>query len=332
MQLSILCAQFVPGLKLVDSYRDAKSVPYGNLLIDFLPRTDDRLRFCTNTWTISSKFYIKDWTKKSKILDDDHTKSLYTPSDPIIFPQMQKSFPSVLSKRLYQVLVRMYSKSVQRKTAKPKKTSRYKTSKRCSLALSTENLRKLKKRNSGIWKRVTTQKKSILLWLSTICLDMEQFLLVPASVYNKSLNTQSVRKPKLPNYQPSQNSTYQINSSKTEKNKRLFAKADSLVDKNLSCRINKLSSSHTLELDGVENGVLLSHFVQQLRHKNADVPAIYFTLLDSAVISPTPVRNQIAKGKKRGSWVAFKKWTSDAAKIVHAEWCCLWLCAQFSEN
>ena len=243
---------------------------------------------------------------------------------------MQNSFPSDFSKRLFQVLVRMYSKSVQRKTAKLKKTSRYKISKWCSLALSKENHWEAKKRSSGIWKRVTTQKKSILLRLLTICLDMEQFVLIPASVYNKSLNTQSVRKPKLPKYQPSQNSTYQINSSKTEKNKRLFAKADSFVDKNLSCRINKLSSSHTLELDSLENEVLLSHFVQQLRHKNADVPVIYFTLLDSAVISPTPVWNQIAKAKKRGSWAAFKQWTSDAAKIVHAEWCCLWLCAQFS--
>ena len=37
---------------------------------------------------------------------------------------------------------------------------------------------------------------------STICLDMKQFVLVPASVYNKSLNTQLVTKQEIPKYQP----------------------------------------------------------------------------------------------------------------------------------
>ena len=37
-------------------------------------------------------------------LDDEHTKSLDLPSVPIIFPQMQKSLPSVLPKILYPFL------------------------------------------------------------------------------------------------------------------------------------------------------------------------------------------------------------------------------------
>ena len=36
---------------------------------------------------------------------------------------------------------------------------------------------------------------------------MDQFVLIPASVYNKSLITQSVTKQELPKYQPSQNPT-----------------------------------------------------------------------------------------------------------------------------
>ena len=43
---------------------------------------------------------------------------------------------------------------------------------------------------------------------------MDQFVLVPASVYNKSLITQSVTKQELPKYQPSENPTYQIDSIK----------------------------------------------------------------------------------------------------------------------
>ena len=100
MQVTTLSTQLGLGSELVDWYRDAKSVPFGHLLIDLSPRTDDRLRYCTNTGSIPSKFYIPERLNQSKILDDEHTKSLYSPSVPIIFPQMQRSFPSVLPKRV----------------------------------------------------------------------------------------------------------------------------------------------------------------------------------------------------------------------------------------
>ena len=122
IQVTTLSTQLGLGSELVDWYRDATSVPFGHLLIDLSPRTDDRLRYCTNTGSIPSKFYIPDRLKQSKILDDEHTKSLYTPSVPIILPQMQESFLSVLSKRVYPVSWRMHNKSAQRKPAKRKKT------------------------------------------------------------------------------------------------------------------------------------------------------------------------------------------------------------------
>ena len=134
---------------------------------------------------------------------------------------------------------------------------------------------------------------------------MDQFVLVLASVYSKSLITQSATKQELPKYQPSQNPTDQIDSLKKEINKKSFSKADSLVDKILSCPRIKLSNSQTLILDGVETGIFLSDFAQQLRRKNADVPDIYFTLLDAAGIFPTLILNQNAKAKERGSWVPF---------------------------
>ena len=135
---------------------------------------------------------------------------------------------------------------------------------------------------------------------------MDQFVLVPASVYNKSLITQSVTKQEFPKYQPSQNPTYQTDLLKKETNKKLFFKADSLVDKILSSPCIKLSNSQTLILDGVETGIFLSDFALQLRRRNADIPDIYFTLLDAAGISPTLILNQNAKAKERGSWVPFK--------------------------
>ena len=94
---------------------------------------------------------------------------------------------------------------------------------------------------------------------------MDQFVLVPVSVHNQNLITQSVTKQELPKYQPSQNSTYQIDSLKKEINKKLFAKADTLVDKILSRPRIKLSKSQPLILDCDETGIFLSDFAQQLR-------------------------------------------------------------------
>ena len=111
-------------VQLVDCYRDATSVPFGHLLIDLSPRTDDRLRYCTNSGSVPSKFYIPERLKHLRTLDDEHTKSLYSPSVPIAFPQMQKSLSSVLPKRVYPFSMRMHSKSAQRKLANHEKRHR----------------------------------------------------------------------------------------------------------------------------------------------------------------------------------------------------------------
>ena len=94
---------------------------------------------------------------------------------------------------------------------------------------------------------------------------MEQFLLVPASVYNKNVTTQSVTKQELPKYKAEQPPTHQIDSLKRDINKKLFGKADTLIDKILSCSRIKLSNSQTIILDGVDTGVLISDFTLHLR-------------------------------------------------------------------
>ena len=52
LQVTTLSTQLGFGSELVDLYRDATSVPFGHLLFDLSPRTDDRLRYCTNTGSI----------------------------------------------------------------------------------------------------------------------------------------------------------------------------------------------------------------------------------------------------------------------------------------
>ena len=155
MQVTTLSTQLGLGSELVDWYRDATSVPFGRLMIVLSPRTDDRLRYCTNTGSIPSKFYIPDRLKQLKKMDDEHTNYFYSPSIPIILPQMQKSFPSVLPKRVYQVSLRMHNKSAQRKPAKHEKTSRGKNSKRGSTIVSKTYNLEAKKRHSGVRQRVT---------------------------------------------------------------------------------------------------------------------------------------------------------------------------------
>ena len=161
---------------------------------------------------------------------------------------------------------------------------------------------------------------------------MEQFVLVPASVYNKSVTTQSVTKQDFSKYKAEHPPTYQIDSLKRDINKKLFDKADTLIDKIKPCSRIKLSNSQTIILDGVDTGVLFSDFTQHLRRKNADVTEIYFTLLDAAGLSPFLVFNQNAKAKDRGSWVPFKVWTSEAAKTKYARCCCLRFCIQLGKS
>ena len=112
------------------------------------------------------------------------------------------------------------------------------------------------------------------------------------------MKSQSVTKQELPEYQALLNPTSHIDSHRNEINKKLFPKADPSVDNVLSCPRIKLSNSHTLFLDGVETGVILSDFAKQLRRRNVDIPDLYFTLLDAAALSPTLVVNQNARTKK----------------------------------
>ena len=142
--------------ELLDWYRDATSNPLGHLLIDLSPRTDDRLRYCTNSGSVPSKFYIPDRFKRSRTLGDEHTKSLYSPIVPIVFLQMQKPLSSFLPKRVYPVPLRMHSKSTQRKLASHKKTSGGKISRRSLATIAKKNNLEAKKKRSVVRKTIAT--------------------------------------------------------------------------------------------------------------------------------------------------------------------------------
>ena len=156
MQVTTLSTQLGLGSELVDWYRDATSVSFGHLLIDLSPRTDDRLRYCTNSGSLPAKIYIPERLKFLRTLDDEHTKSIYSPCVPIAFPRMQKLLSSVLSKRVYPVSMRMHSKSTQRKLASHKKTSRGKVSRRSLATIAKKNNLEAQKKLSVVRKRIAT--------------------------------------------------------------------------------------------------------------------------------------------------------------------------------
>ena len=154
LQVTTLGAQLGLGSELVDWYQDATSVPIGHLLVDLLPRTDDRLCYCINSVSVPSKFYIPERLKQLRTLDHEYTKSFYSPSVPIAFPQMQKPLSSVLPKRVYAVS--MHSKSTQRKLANHKMASHGKVSRQSLVTIAKKNNLEAIKESSVVRKRIAT--------------------------------------------------------------------------------------------------------------------------------------------------------------------------------
>ena len=146
------------GSTLVDLYRDATSVPFGHLLIDLSPRADDRLRYCTNSGNIPSKFCVPDNLKHLKYWDDEQTKSLYSPSIPALFPRMQNSVSKNLSKRVYPISQRMHRQPAARKFVRSKKKSGPKIHRRNSRTVFKKYNLEASKKSTFVAKRIIAHK------------------------------------------------------------------------------------------------------------------------------------------------------------------------------
>ena len=131
-QVATISVQLGLGSALVDSYRDATFVPFGHLLIDLSPRTDDRLRYCTNN-------------------------SLYSPGIPALFPRMQNSVSENLSKRISQ---RVHRQPAERKLVRSKKKSRPKVRRRNSRTVFNTNNLEATKESPFVAKFIAQKKTS----------------------------------------------------------------------------------------------------------------------------------------------------------------------------
>ena len=157
-QVDTLSVQIGFGSTLVDWYRDATSVPFGHLLTDMSPRTDDRIRYCTNAGSILSKFYVLENLKHLKHLVNEHTKSSYSPSAPTLFPHLQNSVSKNLSKKIYPTSQRMQRQPAARKIAGNKKKSRAKLQKRISRLIFEKNNLEANKKSNFVAKGIAAHK------------------------------------------------------------------------------------------------------------------------------------------------------------------------------
>ena len=162
-QVATLNVQLRLGSALVDWYRDATSVPFGHSLIDLFPRTEDHSRYCTNRGKNPSKFYAPDNLKHLKYLNDEHTKSLYSPSIPALFPRMQKSVSKNLSKRFYPISQRVHCQPAPRKLVRSKNKTRPKLQRRNSRTVFKKNNLEATKKYAFVAKRIIAHKNNFRL-------------------------------------------------------------------------------------------------------------------------------------------------------------------------
>ena len=108
-----------------------------------------------------------------------------------------------------------------------------------------------------------------------ICLDMEELVPVPAPVYKKSSNTQSVAEQYLPKYQTSLNSTYQIDSFKKEINKKINCQSRNLSIQRFILATNQALKFEDFIIGWCRNWTFMSNSAQYSRLTNADILDIF---------------------------------------------------------
>ena len=113
------------------------------LFTDLTPKTVDSLRFCSNSGSVPTNFYLKDGIE-TKFLDDEYTIRLYSPNVSKVLPKASKTIHSQLSKTFHSVSERVFSKPIKRRASRSSETKRNKSSK--------ESFRTNTKKNSSTQK------------------------------------------------------------------------------------------------------------------------------------------------------------------------------------
>ena len=89
----------------------------------------DSLRYCTNSGSVPTKFYLPVGIE-TKFLDDEYTIRLYSPNISKIFPKASKTIHSQLPERFHSVSERVFSKPIKRGALRSSERRRSKISKK----------------------------------------------------------------------------------------------------------------------------------------------------------------------------------------------------------
>lgn len=128
MQISKLGQQLGLGKQFIDWYKDATSKPFGHLLIDLSPHTVDQLRFCTDSGSAPTKFYLPSSQARITILDDEYSQRTYTGIVPNFYAKVQEGIYPQLP-RICSVYKRVRRKPITRRVTRPAKRRRKKIQK-----------------------------------------------------------------------------------------------------------------------------------------------------------------------------------------------------------
>lgn len=134
---------------------------------------------------------------------------------------------------------------------------------------------------------------------------MDQFVLIPFSLYNKFNQgkiekvVQSQNNPSEKDHVPNLDLIYKQLFTKTK------TKQVKIVEEILNSPRVKLSLENTIILDNRDTGVSLVDFVFKLKKQKESLPDIYLTILDAINLHPSFVSNKHAKETENGSWIPF---------------------------
>ena len=145
---------------------------------------------------------------------------------------------------------------------------------------------------------------------------MEQFVLIPYSVYQsrwkvpriQKLEQKQEKEELLPTNFDSIYSAVNVRL-KTGNNKHLIG----LV---MTSPRNKLSQSDNIILDNQDTKEHIVEFVCALKQKTTNFPDNYFTIFEATQLSPKRVISKNGKVKVRRTWIPFKIWESKTKQIV----------------
>ena len=158
MQVSTVSAHLGLESELLDWYRGATLAPYCFLVFESSPRTGVRLRYCSDSGSVSSNIYSRSvwktwihWTMNSQ----NHSSFQVFQW---VLPRAQASLLWGLSKRVYPFFLVNELYICSKETCKTIKYITWKNSRRSLVAFSQNNNFVAKKRIFGVQKKLASNK------------------------------------------------------------------------------------------------------------------------------------------------------------------------------